>query len=579
MDAEQHGSYLPTVRIGSKTKDTKMTGYNGTIFLSERMESWDKWFDTMQPLLELDPMNEANHIRIAEAYQVRPVYEELVVGNTTERTKFLALVDAVQEKKAERSKMKRMGSDLIMPNGCITMIEGNNRRTHIENIMHLSKYDVENGTVHPGSLLKDNLADSLGSDVGEKKAIADTLAGQDGTLESWINKAMEDLASIYRTQIVVRFFHGVPEKEFKAKNITMDAVGRACRNLSRTISRDKRDSANLADTNRLAAIMNNYIDQLQDSDDKISGGFIPTFTRNAGEDAYVENDAARPPGDECSAFATETFKALIKDPNPTTLAQAVGGQPVALMTRAFGTLRGFKVVPEQYGFGPFWYDDEALVNVIGKLLTKDTKSPNKSGSKTVMPKNKPLGVEEWNMALMLCMIFPTVYRMHHCITYEDWKNHNGKEACENELKFILRTQIFTSEANTWGKELNKNEREYDEWKWASTEHPNKPERVYWAAAMMISGMMVSMMYLDIKEPPKHPDYQSVKNKEVRMSYEKAVIRTQQVKAKNLKKINGLINAFESYQNDRGGVGMQEGGRHIVYILGTYIQTILYYVSC
>ena len=418
MEAEEHGSHLPTVRIGSKTKDTKVTGYNGTIFLSERMESWDKWFATMQPLLELDPMNETNHIRIAEAYEVQTEYENLVNGKTTTRTRFLSLVEAVQDKKAERAKMKHTGSDLIMPNGCITMIEGNNRRTHIENIMHVSKYDVENGTVHPGSLLKGNLADSLGSDVREKKSIADTLAGQTGTLESWIDKAMEDNASIYRTQIVVRFFTGVPDKEFKAMNITMDEVGRACRNLSRTISRDKRNSANLADTNRLAAILNDYIVQLQDSDDKINGGFIPTFTRNAGENAYVENDAARPPGDECSAFATDTFQALIKDPNVETLAQAVAGQPVALMTRTDRTLRGFELVPDQSGCGPFWYDDDALVNVIGKLLKTDTKSPNKRGAKTMMPKNKPLGLEEWNMALMLCMIFPTVYRMHHCITYE-----------------------------------------------------------------------------------------------------------------------------------------------------------------
>lgn len=249
------------------------------------------------------------------------------------------------------------------------------------------------------------------------------------------------------------------------------------------------------------------------------------------------------------------------------------------MTRTDTTLKEFRRVPDKSGCGPFWVNDDVLVNVIGKLQQKDTVSKgSKTKPKTTTHRNVPLGIEEWNMALMLCMIFPTVYRMHYSITYEDWKKSESRETCLKELKFILRTQVFTTEADTWGKSLNKPEKEYEDMKWAATEQIVKPERIYWAAAMMLAGMMMSMMYVRVDVPAVDPEQLAVQSQKAKANYEKAVKTIKEVKTQNLKKMKGLINALESYQNDIGGVSQSEGGRHMVYILGTYIQRILYDIS-
>ena len=570
MNAEQHGQYLPTIKVGAKTNDDKKTGNVGTIFLSEKVKPWTEWLGEMKPFFALDPIDPNNHESIAALYDTVEEYKELAKTSTTRRTKFLALVSVIQDKKEERAKQNYTEQDgIITPNGSITLMEGNNRKTSMENIMHLSEYNRIDGSVHPGSLDKPWLADSLGRTEHERCVIGKQLDKTKGSIEDWLEEKLNDEQSMYRKKIVAYVSHGVSEAEFQAKNISMDEVQMVCKMWSKSISEHKRNSATLSDTNRLVGRLNQYFDQLLRSDRDISVGYIPTFDRVAGVDGYVENDHRRLPSEECTAFTSDTFLNLVADPSEVTLQQAVTGLEVALMTRTVAEMDVFVRVDDKKGCGPFFMDDDCMVRVMGENRGKDQKGKKATvdGSQEVLLKNAPLGIEEWNLALMLCMVFPIVYRMHHQISYEDWENHESKETCKTELLFIIRTQIFTFTADTWGKTLTAKQAGYEPWKWASKETPLKPEKIYWAAAMMLSGMFVSLMYVRIDNPAVHPAHASDKTTSTRIRYGKAQKKIKMIKDAQMTKIRHLINAIESYQNDTDVRNEKDSAKYLVFILG------------
>ena len=225
------------------------------------------------------------------------------------------------------------------------------------------------------------------------------------------------------------------------------------------------------------------------------------------------------------------------------------------------------------GYGPFWITDDSIIHLIGEWRVADTKPKPITTGGVATPKkhrNTPLGIEEWNISLLMCMVFPIIFRMHHKIPLEGWDTHIKRHDCAKELEFLLRTQLNTNTADSWGKKL-----ETRKWKhhchWNYKEDtPLSPNRRYWAASIMLSGMIVAMMYIPPNpafDPAYDPAHSGNTAKTAAKLYKIACRKTMTAWKKAKARIDLFITAIAGYTNDTAAKDIPQNDSELVDILG------------
>ena len=557
------------------TLSDKTTGHVGTLFLDDGVETWEKWIKKMTPWFKTDPLDVKNHSDIAQLYGVYDDFNKHEKNNMNCRTRFLTLLLEIQSKKRELSRKEYQEGECIPLNVSVSFMEGNNRMAAMVNAMFASAYDVAEGITKPNSLNIEWLVDKVSNTDLEKKTINHTLNEAEGDIIQWTDEAMKDSQSMYRKLTKLWIYSGKSKQTILEQHITRDMVQQAAIANSKNISDDKRKSSMTPDSQHLAESLTTYVNQLVNSATHIAPGHFPTFGREfAGAEYYQENDPKRSPDDDGAVFTSETFQELLYNPSEQTLRRAAEELKSGIATRLYSKGRKYVRVTGKEGYGPFWITDDSIIHLIGEWRVAESKPKPITTGGVATPKkhrNTPLGIEEWNISLLMCMVFPIIFRMHHKIPLEGWDTHIKRHDCAKELEFLLRTQLNTNTADSWGKKL-----ETRKWKhhchWNYKEDtPLSPNRRYWAASIMLSGMIVAMMYIP-PNPAFDPAYDPAHSagntaKTAAKLYKIACRKTMTARKKAKARIDLFITAIAGYTNDTAAKDIPQNDSELVDILG------------
>ena len=586
-ESRSNGMSLNTLRFPG-TQDCGPTGNVGTIFLNDNVETWKHWLNHKKELFDtLDPLDPTTHEQIADVFGVLTEYKKaakaMVATRHHNRTLFLLLVSLVQHKKRELAE-KDVDATTIPLNVSVSFVEGNHRQCSQISMVYATECDTAHGIIRTNSLSKDWIAKHLIDDKNtDITAMTQAMENASGSVLDWVGAVFENPDSMYRKKCTVVMHYGKPHKPNTVP--TKSEVEGVLLKYSTGISKTKRNSSSITESQNLAGVLRMYVDMLDRNSNKLRAGHHPTFSRASNFDNYRANCPKEDIRVECGFLSTPTFRKLISDPGELTLADAVKAETAELGVRV-DKANPTHFWTGKFGTGPFFLTDDTMFHLFGEW--NPTLKTYKTGPSK--PKHTPLGVEEWNMSLLMCLVFPIFYRIHHNIHMDNWDNsRDHRETCARELRFILRSQIGTMSADTWGKEYKKVALEGHEFADFFDQTPLLYARNYWAAAIAVSGMIVSLMYVQLPaQKVFDKSYDDKKPKGgvpfIRVLKLKPDDKDKQNQSRSLwkktkkyamRRLDTFISAIACYNDDSPAKDLSVNDKDMLAILGTCCAFISY----
>ena len=109
-----------------------------------------------------------------------------------------------------------------------------------------------------------------------------------------------------------------------------------------------------------------------------------------------------------------------------------------------------------------------------------------------IPVNCPVGLEERSKMMLICLTFPSIFRMFKGIPHATWETSLHKTACEKECKFLLRRYCCTDESAAATLTLDPDDKYNEDVLDFMDSTPFDQERRHWACTLLIVDTMVSL---------------------------------------------------------------------------------------
>ena len=458
-------------------------------------------------MVNLNPYYPPHRVLIAAHYGIQGDYNNFLKKYRDDNeyvNSHISLVRAMA-KMRKRTKKSEKFVNLSM-----SMMEGNNRIMALVHGGLCALYDPNTGKIEPCSMTKEWLIHQVGErrcrDFG---AIKKQFDAEPLPLKGVLERVLRDKNSMYNTSAKMWVYVGCDYKRFKDIGLSMSDVQDLCKERSERISNDKKSSVIPPGSMAVGTALDLFLAELEANVklDKIyNDKGYPSHSKWSS--SYVENTrlgrGAKKEsvvlGRPCPLITEREGMALLKNPCKETFKAFLDATKVGLVTK-----RG-KVWTTVGGEArlPMFYTAKGLFGMTGMIDSREASDKYdtwlsldqpKSGvwdTYKGIPVNCPVGLEERSKMMLICLTFPSIFRMFKGIPHATWETSLHKTACEKECKFLLRRYCCTDESAAATLTLDPDDKYNEDVLDFMDSTPFDQERRHWACTLLIVDTMVSL---------------------------------------------------------------------------------------